>query len=506
MRARLTTAIVLLVLGTLVLTTAGGLYLIRGAARDTAERQLADQATALAAQPRLPVAVRDLRSRRLIQLVGQYGTLSIAGLSPAGAFDRPLPVDVSGSGAVHQLLAGRPVSGGSTHLVYVLVPLALTAAQKAVVVPPVAPQDEAVLVTTRHVALPASGLAYFALVGLAVLAVAAGVASWLAHRFARPLRTAAAVTERIAGGDLRARMQVAPDTLPEAASLAAAINVMGESLEAARHQQRQFLLSVSHELRTPLTSIVGYADALAEGATDDVAGATAVIGAEARRLERLVQDLLDLARLDARRFSLHPEPLDVSELVARTVDNLAPTAQAASLDLRADTEGAAWAMADPDRLVQLLSNLVENACRYARHAVVAGARAEGPTVWLWVADDGPGIAPGDLPRVFEPHFSSDSAPGTPAGSAPRRARPGLGTGLGLAIVAELAAAMGGGVRAESPTGPDGGARLVVWLPAAPPRGPGAQTSGSGRSTAGIRALEPPSASSAGPGAASERWA
>ena len=105
---------------------------------------------------------------------------------------------------------------------------------------------------------------------------------------------------------------------------------MGDSLERARSQQRQFLLSVSHDLRTPLTSIRGYADAIADGTAEDVAGAVAVIDAEAQRLERLVQDLLDLARLDARRFSMHPSPLDVDDVVRSTAEGFRPAAQAAS--------------------------------------------------------------------------------------------------------------------------------------------------------------------------------
>ena len=109
--------------------------------------------------------------------------------------------------------------------------------------------------------------------GLASLAAAAGVAYWLANRFARPLETAAAATGRIAGGDLATRIPVAAGDMPEFGALATSINAMGDSLARARDQQRQFLLSVSHDLRTPLTSIRGYADAMADGTTDDVTGA-----------------------------------------------------------------------------------------------------------------------------------------------------------------------------------------------------------------------------------------
>ena len=166
--------------------------------------------------------------------------------------------------------------------------------------PPTCP----VLVVTRQIHNPADGLRYFALVAAIGLVLAALVAAALARRFTRPLDAAVTATRRIASGDLDATVPVTPHEDPEFAQLAESINTMGANLVRARDQERQFLLSVSHELRTPLTSIRGYADAVIDGATDDPTGAATVISAEARRLERLVQDLLDLARLDADRFSL----------------------------------------------------------------------------------------------------------------------------------------------------------------------------------------------------------
>jgi two-component system sensor histidine kinase KdpD len=143
-------------------------------------------------------------------------------------------------------------------------------------------------------------------------------------------------------------------------------------------------------------------------------------------------------------------------------DSVAPQASAAGVDLHRSvpSEGGLWVLTDGDRLVQLLENLLENALNFADRRIVIGARADPNTVVLWVADDGPGIAPEDLERVFEPHFTSGRG----------RTRP-TGTGLGLAIVAELAAVMGGGVRAESPISEGRGTRLTVWLPTSAPRDP-----------------------------------
>ncbi len=351
------------------------------------------------------------------------------------------------------------MGGHTSSEVYVLIPLDLGTAQKQRLAPPVPPTDTAVLVATRSFTPVTGGIVYFIVLGLGCLLVAGAVAYWLASRFSRPLVTAAETTGRIAGGDLDARMARSPGDMAEFASLAVAINAMGDRLREARQQQRQFLLSVSHELRTPLTSIRGYADAITEGATDDVAGAVEIIGTEARRLERLVQDLLDLARLDARRFSLRAGPVDAVEVASRAVERMRPEAASAEveLSLSAPGPGTLPVVTDPDRLDQVLSNLMENALRFARSRIAVGARREDGRVLLWVDDDGPGIPPGDMERVFTPHFTSDRA-------GVRRA----GTGLGLAIVAELATAMGGGARAESPLEAGDGTRMVVWLPARRP--------------------------------------
>ncbi len=473
MRRRLMVAIMALVAITLVVASAGSLLLIRRASANTAERELYTQAKFVADLAQRDIGLRTsvTNDLRAVRQVGDYRSLSIAPWAADGTFTSGIPPAIAGENLrPADLNAGQSVAGSTGDVVYVLIPMSLTTAQKASLAHPVPYQDLPVLVATRTVQPPVSGLQWFVFIGLASLAAAAVVAYLLANRFARPLETAAAATQRIAGGDLATRMPVSSSDMPEFGALATAINAMGDSLARARDQQRQFLLSVSHDLRTPLTSIRGYADAVADGTTDDVAGAVRVIAVEARRLERLVQDLLDLARLDAQRFSLRSSAVDVREVVDRALERFGPEAATASIGL--NRLGAPpvplVAVTDPDRLLQVLSNLLENAFRYARSSIGLGVRAEAGQVIMWVDDDGPGIAPDELARVFEPHVSSDRA-----GS--RRS----GSGLGLAIVAELAAAMGGGARAESPVGPGGGTRMVVWLPAATglaaPRGTPAPT-------------------------------
>jgi two-component system sensor histidine kinase BaeS len=353
------------------------------------------------------------------------------------------------------LLAGHTVSGRKGAIVYAVAPF------KAEVLIGSGPSaqtmnlTQAVILTRRPpTGVRVAGL-WFLLVSAVTLAVAVLVANRLGRRIARPLVAAEATTRRIAGGDLAAKVPVPRRADPETASLARSINTMAEGLSQSKRLEHQFLMSVSHDLRTPLTSIRGFAEAIADGAATDVSRAAGVIAAESRRLERLVGDLLDLARLDARRFSFDIRSVNLGEVVSDTGESFRPAAD--DLGLALVVEGGAGAApmvrADPDRLAQVVANLVENALKYAKTTVrVATSLGEAQAV-IWVDDDGPGIAADDLPHVFDRLFLSSRYPARQVGS-----------GLGLAIVAELVHAMGGTVRAESPLWPTGGTRMVVTLP------------------------------------------
>ncbi len=299
---------------------------------------------------------------------------------------------------------------------------------------------------------------WFGLASLLTVIVALVAANRLGHRIARPLQQTEAVTRRIATGDLEARVPVNAQEWPELVSLANSVNQMAASLARAQGTQRQFLMSVSHDLRTPLTSIRGFAEALSDGATTDVTYAAGIIGSSARRLERLVTDLLELAKLESGAFSLHSGTLDLSDVVSQAAQAFEPAASGLGLSIELETAGTGEVLcvADPDRVGQVVANLVENALKYATSRVTVGTRriSDG---WLeaFVEDDGPGIPWANLERVFERLYQSRLSAGRE-----------LGSGLGLAIVDELVKAMGGKVRAESPTGPNGGTRVVVVLPAA----------------------------------------
>lgn len=326
-----------------------------------------------------------------------------------------------------------------------------------------------VLVLTDRTGIQLGGaIPWFVLAASGVLVAAVVVANRLTRTLTGPLARADEASRRIAAGDLGVRLAESSGAGEELDGLSASINEMTAALQRSRGLEQQFLLSVSHDLRTPLTSIQGYAEAIADGTLDEPGRAAEVILAESRRLDRLVRDLLELARLDARTFSFHPAPIDVGEVVAGCVDGFGPEAVEASVALRldlADRYGADGAgpstvvVADGDRLAQVVANLLANALKFAASEVAVGVARVGDVVRVTVDDDGPGIGPDDLPHVFERLYVARRRP----------VRKESGSGLGLAIVRELVTAMGGSVGADR--APSGGARLWFELPAAPP-GPG----------------------------------
>jgi len=272
---------------------------------------------------------------------------------------------------------------------------------------------------------------------LAALVLAAAAAYLLARRIARPVGRVADAARSLAQG-------TEPDPIPverttELATLATSFNDLATQLSRAREAERNFLLSVSHELKTPLTAIRGYAEAIQDGAIDPQEAA-ATVALEAARLERLVRDLLDLARMNRTDFSVHPSEIDLAEVADDAVRRYQPQADAFGVSLRAVSEGAAPAVADADRVLQIISNLVENALRLTSPGgEVRVVTAPGE---VRVEDTGPGLEDDDRARAFERFYLHERY---------GRERP-VGTGLGLAIVKELTTAMGGTVTVESEPG------------------------------------------------------
>jgi len=456
-RRRITVAILGVVIGTLVLTVVGSVFLVRRAAISTAENELTTEAQAIGGLMSLDPTFTRHKVEDVLRRAGAFDRLTLVGLGPTGTLATvPAPLDVPVLD-IAALRAGDTVAGNVGHVVFVAQPLDLTPAQRAALDDGLPASDVRVLVVTRHVADPVNGIGYFFLVAGVVLLAGIAVAAALARRISAPIVRAVGATRQIADGNLAATVPVEDRDYPELAELAEAINTLGENLSRAQGLEREFLLSVSHELRTPLTSIRGYADAITDGATDDVPGAVGIIGSEARRLERLVQDLLDLARLQARQFSLHTQRVDCSAVARTVAEGFQPEATGTGVDLVAAPGGALWADADPDRVGQVIANLIENALKFATSRVEIGTHRQDGWIAVWVSDDGPGISAADLHHIFERHYRSDRVPGRK-----------LGAGLGLAIVSELAAAMGGVVDAQSPLDHGRGARMVLWLRSAPP--------------------------------------
>jgi two-component system sensor histidine kinase BaeS len=291
------------------------------------------------------------------------------------------------------------------------------------------------------------GLGVAAGVGAALAAV---VAFLLARAIARPIRAVADASRRLASGD-------DPEPLPvagagEVAALSDSFNHLAAELARAQDAERSFLLSVSHELKTPLTVIRGHAEALQDGVVDGE-HASAVIEREAGRLERLIRDLLDLARLRRHTFATAAGSVDLGDVAREAAARFQPQARAFGVSLSVAAEPAATSTGDQERVLQAVSNLVENALRCTPAGGAVRVLA-GPGR-IDVVDDGPGLEPDEVERAFDRFYLYERYGGE---------RP-VGTGLGLAIVRELAEAMGGTVEARSVSGV--GSTFSILLPAGP---------------------------------------
>jgi len=227
---------------------------------------------------------------------------------------------------------------------------------------------------------------------------------------------------------------------------------MAERLQEAEGLERNFLMTVSHELRTPLTAIRGHVEALREGLAEDPESrdeSLDVIAAESARLGRLVQDVLDLAKLDARRFTVLQEEVDMERLLEQAYTAFAEEAKRRGIDYRRDFDGHPVIVSDGDRVLQIISNLLSNAFKWTPDGgrVELTLAAENGTVAVAVDDTGPGIGAQEREHIFRPFWSKDG---------------GGGTGLGLAVARELAVALGGRIELESEPGK--GSRFELYLP------------------------------------------
>jgi two-component system sensor histidine kinase BaeS len=309
------------------------------------------------------------------------------------------------------------------------------------------------------VATPATALrkGWVTLIGLLAVSLVGGIlvagalAWWLSRRITEPVLALSAATDQIARGNYAI---AAPEArgAGEIEHLAERFGQMAEKLAEAEELERNFIMTVSHELRTPLTAIRGHVEALREGlAADPEARALSldVIADEARRLERLVGDLLDLAKLEARRFTVHREEVDMGQLVDQAYSAFGEEARRRGIDYRREIGAQPVIVSDGDRVFQIVGNLLRNAFRWTPDGgtIELSLAQENGHVAVAIADSGPGITPEERDRIFRPFWTRDDG----------------GTGLGLAIAKELAVALGGGVSLESE--PGRGSRFELVLPA-----------------------------------------
>ncbi len=293
----------------------------------------------------------------------------------------------------------------------------------------------------------------FLYAGLIALALSLFVAFGLARWIGDPLQALVSAARRMP--EIGALPVRGPREVQE---LTTAFNDMGARVRASQKSQREFVANVSHELKTPLTSIQGFAQALEDGTADTPEArrqAAGIIRQEAERMHRMVLDLLDLARFDAGMMDLQRTTLDLPALLRNVVEKMTPQAQAAGVSLRLETDPLPAATGDGDRLVQVFTNLVDNAIKFtpAGGSVLLRASAAAPGVQVEVTDTGAGMTPEVAAHIFERFYQADAS---------RQGGGKHSAGLGLAIVQEIVRAHGGKISVRS--APGAGSTFTVSLP------------------------------------------
>jgi two-component system sensor histidine kinase BaeS len=296
-----------------------------------------------------------------------------------------------------------------------------------------------------------------ALVAAAITALLAAVVVSLAlsARIAGPVTRLVHAAQRIAAGHYAERVPIVAEG--EVGELASAFNQMSSSLEATERRRLELVGDVAHELRTPLTTLDGYLEGLQDGVVEPTQETWTLLRNETGRLTRLIGDLNDLWRAEARQLALHVETIDVAALLPEAAERHRAEADARQIVMRVEPGSAAIVRGDRDRLVQIIGNYLANALRYAPtpSTVTLSVVRRGDEVVVTVQDEGPGLPGDQLAHLFDRFYRAD----------PSRSRALGGSGIGLAIVRALAEAMGGRAWAES-GGPGSGSAFHVALPAA----------------------------------------
>ena len=354
------------------------------------------------------------QGRNRITLVDASGTAIIAGTGyevgeqvPASVIQRGAPIEVDGEvvGTVIQM-RGAPVvtAAGTAFLERINLLLIIAAA------------------------------------GATIVALLLGI--FLARTLTRPLRELTAATHAVADGELGRNVTV--HSHDELGELATAFNQMSTDLAQAQARRRQMTADIAHDLRTPVSIIQGHAEALRDGVLPATEETFILIHDEALRLNRMVEDLRVLSRAEAGELSLSRRSVSVQPWLQKLVEAHRPRAMQRGIALELEVQSTETVAMDADRMVQVLNNLIDNALRHTPHGgtVTVGARRHGAMMHLFVQDTGPGVAPGELPHLFERFYRGDKS---------RRRHEG-GSGLGLAIAQSIVELHGGKIWAESTRG------------------------------------------------------
>lgn len=368
-------------------------------------------------QPTLPFGFMLIDQNRAVVIpAGDYGIDEIV---PAGELSRETPIEIDGQVVGAALSTGKPIG--------------------------LDPKEARYIARTDQALLLAAVISTLAALILGVV---------LARTLAHPLRELTAATHAMAKGQLG--QQVPIRSRDELGELAASFNRMSTDLAKSNDLRRQMTADIAHELRTPLTVMAGYIEALRDGVLKPTPARFDAMNLEAQQLKRLVEDLRTLSLADAGELPLTRQATEPNVLLERVVTAFSHRAAQANIALRIAADARLPELhVDPERLVQVLENLVSNAIRHTGKGgeIVLAACAAEDHVQLSVQDNGRGIAPDVLPHVFDRFYRGDAA----------RSEEGGESGLGLAIAKSIVEAHGGGMAASSP-GIGRGATFTIRLP------------------------------------------
>jgi len=306
---------------------------------------------------------------------------------------------------------------------------------------------------------------HFLQAGLVALAISIILALLIARSIAKPLQRITAATEEIARGNYDQTLTITSPN--EIGRLATSFNTMVHEVKASRQAQRDFVANVSHELKTPLTSIQGFSQAILDGTAEDEINrhrAVQIISSEANRMSRLVEELLDLARIESGQIKMMREPVDLVQVLETCIEKYTLRSQESNVTLTLDIPVLPLVTGDKDRLAQVFTNLLDNALKHTPPTGKVTVKAREirtgmikkatlvPAVEITVTDTGIGIPPEDVEHIFERFYQVNKS----------RSGQNRGIGLGLTITKQIVEAHQGTIKVESVR--DLGTRFTVVLP------------------------------------------